>query len=95
MILGQVRPAVVIRLSPVCKFLFNWLGADRGRLTNDNGLFEFHDLEPEVAYRISVRREGFADWKSPVVTLVPNESRILTSIRLVVAPVRTTNRLLI
>jgi hypothetical protein len=59
-------------------------------MTNDNGFFEFHDVRPGVSYYVIVSGGGFADWRSPMVTIAPNESKILTGIRLRVATVRTT-----
>ena len=59
-------------------------------ITNDNGSFEFHDVRPGVSYLVIVRGRGFADWRSPVVTIAPNQSKILTNIRLRLAAVRTT-----
>ena len=59
-------------------------------ITNDNGFFEFHDVRPGVSYYVIVSGEGFADWRSPIVTIAPNQSKILTGIRLRVATVRTT-----
>lgn len=62
----------------------------RTAMTNDNGLFEFHDVRPGVSYRVIVSGGGFAEWRSAVVTLAPNQSRILTGIRLRVATTHTT-----
>jgi hypothetical protein len=59
-------------------------------ITNDNGFFEFHDVRPGVSYRVIVSRAGFADWQSPIVTIAPNQSRILTGIRLRIATAHTT-----
>jgi len=39
---------------------------------------------------VIVSGRGFADWRSPVVTIAPNQSRILTGIRLRIATARTT-----
>jgi hypothetical protein len=62
----------------------------RTATTNDNGFFEFHDVRPGVSYLVIVSEQGFADWGSPVVTIAPNQSKILTGIRLRVATARTT-----
>jgi Carboxypeptidase regulatory-like domain len=58
-------------------------------VTNDNGFFEFHDVKPGIPYRVSVSAEGFADWTSPIVTIEPNQYKILTGIQLQLAMVRT------
>jgi hypothetical protein len=62
----------------------------RTATTNNNGFFEFQDVRPGVSYRVIVSGGGFADWRSAVITLAPNQSRILTGIRLRVATARTT-----
>ena len=62
----------------------------RTATTNDNGFFEFHDVRPGVSYLVLVSEQGFADWGSPLVTIAPNQSKILTGIRLRVATARTT-----
>lgn len=59
-------------------------------IANDNGFFEFHGVRPGVSYYVVVTVGGFADWRSPVVTIAPNQSKILTNIRLRLAAVRTT-----
>lgn len=59
-------------------------------ITNDNGFFEFHGVRPGVSYHVIVSEGGFADWRSPIVTVAPNQSKILTGIRLRLAAVRTT-----
>ena len=59
-------------------------------ITNKNGFFEFHDVRPGVSYRVIVSGAGFADWQSPIVTIAPNQSRILTGIRLRIATAHTT-----
>ena len=59
-------------------------------ITNDTGFFEFHDVWPGVSYLVIISGRGFADWRSPTVTIAPNQSKILTGIRLRVATARTT-----
>lgn len=66
------------------------LGDQRTAVASDNGFFEFHDVLPGVSYRVIASREGFTDWQSPIVTIAPNQSRILTGIRLRVEMARTT-----
>lgn len=61
----------------------------RTATTNDNGFFEFRDLRAGTPYQVAIRGEGFAEWTSPDVTIEPNQSKILTGIRLRVATVRT------
>jgi len=62
----------------------------RTAVTNDNGLFEFHDVKPGIPYHITVSAEGLAEWESPFITIAPNQFKILTDIRLRVARVSTT-----
>jgi hypothetical protein len=59
-------------------------------ITNDNGLFEFHDVRPGVSYLVIVSGRGFEDWRSQAVTIAPNQFKILTGIRLRVATAHTT-----
>jgi hypothetical protein len=64
----------------------------RTSVTNEHGFFEFHDVQPGVSYHVSVIGLGFANWRSPVVTIAPSQYKILTDIRLLVATVHTTVR---
>jgi hypothetical protein len=61
-----------------------------GAIANDNGFFEFHDVKPGIPYHVNVSAERFAEWTSPVVTIEPNQYRILTDIHLRIAMVRST-----
>jgi hypothetical protein len=51
-------------------------------VSNDNGFFEFKDLEPGASYAVSITAEGFAKWSSPAITLQPGQYFILTGIQL-------------
>lgn len=62
----------------------------RTALTNERGFFEFYDVQPEVPYHVSVSAEGFANWRSLVVTIAPSQFKIVTGIRLLVATAHTT-----
>jgi len=59
-------------------------------VSNDNGFFEFNDVEPGTDYRVTVRAEGFANWTSPTVVLKPGQYEILTGSKLRIAEARTT-----
>lgn len=59
-------------------------------ITGQNGFFEFHGVQPGVSYRVIITGAGFAPWTSPRVTIGPNQSRILTGIRLRIATAHTT-----
>jgi hypothetical protein len=39
--------------------------------SNDNGFFEFNDLEAGPTYHVTIKAPGFADWTSPPVILKP------------------------
>lgn len=54
-------------------------------VANDNGLFEFRDLDAGSRYHVTVRAPGFADWISPDVTLKPGQYLILTDTKLHIA----------
>ena len=62
----------------------------RTALTNDNGFFEFHDVNPGVSFQITANAEGLAEWRSPSITITPSQFKILTDIRLRVPTVSTT-----
>ena len=59
-------------------------------VTNENGLFEFHDVKPGIPYQISISAKGFADWASPSITLSPDQFKIVTGIQLRIATEATT-----
>lgn len=54
-------------------------------VTPENGLFEFHDLQPGVPYEISISARGFADWTSPSITLESGQFKIVPGIQLRIA----------
>jgi hypothetical protein len=64
----------------------------RSVVSNERGFFEFHDVQPAVSYHVSVSREGFANWRSPAVTIAPSQCKIVTGIRLLLATEHTTVR---
>ncbi len=59
-------------------------------VSNDNGFFEFNDLEPGPPYHITISAPGFANWTSPAVILKPGEYLILTGSQLQIAEAQTT-----
>jgi Carboxypeptidase regulatory-like domain len=64
--------------------------APRTIVTDENGLFEFHDVKPGTPYQLSISAKGFADWTSPPITLSPDQFKIVTGIQLRIATDRTT-----
>jgi len=58
-------------------------------VTTDNGMFEFHDVTPGIAYRLRVSAKDFADWISTPITVNPNQFKIVTGIQLRIATERT------
>ena len=58
--------------------------------SNDNGFFEFNDLEAGFPYHVTVSAPGFANWTSPAVILKPGETQILTGSKLQIAQAQTT-----
>jgi hypothetical protein len=58
-------------------------------VSNDNGFFEFKDVEPG-AYQVTVSAQGFANWTSPAVILKPSQYEILTGSKLHIATALTT-----
>ena len=57
--------------------------------SNDNGSFEFNDLEPGT-YTVSISAKGFADWKSPPVMVNSGQYVILSGSKLKIAEALTT-----
>src|ERR1700761_6543932 len=62
----------------------------RALKSDETGSFEIKDLPPAVAYKITVRANGFADWTSPPVVLTPGQSLDLSDVRLKISVVETT-----
>jgi Carboxypeptidase regulatory-like domain len=58
-------------------------------VSNDNGFFEFKDVEPGT-YQVTVSAQGFANWTSPAVILKPSQYEILTGSKLHIATALTT-----
>ena len=59
-------------------------------LSNDNGFFEFRDLEPGTSYMVSIRAPGFANWASSLITLKAGQYFILAGIELHIEQALTT-----
>jgi hypothetical protein len=66
------------------------LGYPRRVAANDNGFFEFNDLEPGTPYHVTISAKGFASWSSPDVILKPSQYLILTGTTLHIAQELTT-----
>jgi hypothetical protein len=62
----------------------------RTLVSNDNGFFEFKDLEPGTAYHLTISAPGFADWTSPEIMLKPGQYVIVKGTKLQVAMALTT-----
>jgi hypothetical protein len=62
----------------------------RTLVSNDNGFFEFKDLEPETAYHVTISAQGFATWTSPAIMLNPGQYVIVKGSKLQVAMALTT-----
>jgi hypothetical protein len=69
-----VPNATVVLQGPVA-------GDRRTAVTNDYGAFAFHDLTPQVPYKITITAEGFVAWSSSV-TLEAGENKSLPGIKL-------------
>jgi hypothetical protein len=66
------------------------LGDLRAVVSNNNGFFEFNDLEAGIPYHVTISDQGFANWTSPAVILKPGEYLILTGSKLQIAQAQTT-----
>jgi Carboxypeptidase regulatory-like domain len=58
--------------------------------TDETGSFELKDLDPAVAYEITVSAKGFADWTSAAIVLTPGQALGMTEIKLKISVVETT-----
>lgn len=65
------------------------LNDPRKVLANDNGFFEFKQLDPGT-YRLTITAAAFADWTSPDLVLNPGQYLILSDSKLQIAEVTTT-----
>jgi hypothetical protein len=65
-------------------------GGTKTAVSNDNGFFEFRDLEPGTDYTVSIRAEGFATWSSSLITLRLGQYFILSGIKLHIEQAVTT-----
>jgi Carboxypeptidase regulatory-like domain len=66
------------------------LGDHRTIVSNDNGFFEFKDLDPGAAYHVTISAKGFTSWTSPDVALKPGQYVILKGSKLQIAGAVTT-----
>ena len=63
-------------------------GSERRTLkSDDTGSFEVKDLAPAVAYKITVRANGFADFTSAPIVLTPGQTLDLSDIKLKISVV--------
>jgi hypothetical protein len=61
----------------------------RSAVSNDNGSFQFNDVEPGT-YQVIVSAQGFANWTSPAIMLKPGQYAILPVSKLRIAEALTT-----
>lgn len=52
----------------------------RQAIANDNGAFLFEGLDARTSYRIVVRAQGYADWRSQDIVVAPGQSVIVSQI---------------
>jgi hypothetical protein len=60
------------------------LNSPRTVVSNEQGFFEFNDVEPET-YQVRVNAQGFGDWTSADLSLKPGQYLILTVPKLQIA----------
>ncbi len=61
----------------------------RTTVANDSGFFELGDLQPEVAYHLTISATGFTRWASAVIVLSPGQRLLLTGIKLQIEELTT------
>jgi len=59
-------------------------------VTNDDGMFEFHDVRPDITYQLSVSAKDYEDWISAPIILKPDQFKIVSRVQLRIAPFRIT-----
>jgi hypothetical protein len=64
------------------------LKTPRTLTTNDNGFFQFTDVEPGT-YQVTAGAQGFANWTSGAIIVRPNQYVIVTGSKLRIAEERT------
>jgi hypothetical protein len=92
--LGTIRGAVTdINDDPVAGATVDLQGPEPGDVrtvtTNDQGVFEIHDVEPGIPYHVTVSARGFATGESPVVILKPGQLETLNVSKLPIEEVQT------
>jgi Carboxypeptidase regulatory-like domain len=65
-------------------------GEHRTLKSDETGSFEVKDLAPSIAYKITVKANGFADFTSPAIVLIPGQTLDMSDIKLKVSVVETT-----
>jgi hypothetical protein len=65
------------------------LGESSKVVSNDNGFFEFNDLDPG-SYNVTISASGFANWTSRAIVLQPGQYLILPGSKLQIAKALTT-----
>ena len=79
---GAVIGATVVLASPD--------STDRRTVvTPENGFFQFDNLKPAVGFQIIINADGFAEWRSPAITVEPGQVSLLGEIQLRIATQNT------
>jgi hypothetical protein len=79
---GGVVPGATVRLEEPNQ------NEDQRVLTQDSGFFKFDGVKPGIHYHVTVSSEGFANWSSDDIALVPGQYFILTGISMRIASVQ-------
>ena len=58
-------------------------------VANGSGFFQLRNIKSGVSFRLTIHRQGFADWTSPQIVLEPGQYRLLTDCKLQLREVRT------
>ena len=59
-------------------------GSPRSVVANDSGFFEIDNIAAGTAYQVTVSAKGFADWKSPTISLSAGQFDVLSDIKLTI-----------
>jgi Carboxypeptidase regulatory-like domain len=74
---GDVIPEAIVAIKTDSENL-------ESAVSNDNGFFQLDNVIPGKAYQITVRANGFADWKSSTIPLSPGQFDILNDVKLTI-----------
>jgi hypothetical protein len=74
---GDIIPGATVTI-------YGGSGSRQTAVSNDNGAFEIDNVTPGAEYQVKVTAQGFVDWKSPTISLLPGQFDILNGVTLTI-----------